>query len=289
MKITKLNDIFIIDSGALNTIFIDTGDGVTLFDTCLSVDAAKKLSKTIGKDVVAILNTHSHADHIGGNSFFENRNNCKTYIHKNELSFCSLPELESALLYGGASFKKGKSKFLCAKPLTNVSTFENHTNLKAEVIELFGHSPGHCGFKINNILYAGDAIFSKEVIEKHKILYLYDVEEYVNSLNKLKNTDFEYIVFCHKGVLSKDDTNGLIDENIKHTEFISGMITDTLKKMLYANADDISAKIMNVLNIPFEAEYFLLVSSTIKGYLKYLEKLEKVTAIIDNGVKWKLI
>jgi len=287
MKITKLNNFFIIDSGALNTVFVDTGDSVTLFDTCLSIDAAKKINKAIDKHVVTILNTHSHADHIGGNSFFESRYNSKTYIHKNELSFCSLPDLESALLYGGASFKKGKSKFLCAKPLTNVSTFENYTDLEVEVIELFGHSPGHCGFKVDNILFAGDAIFSKGVIEKHKILYLYDVEEYINSLSKIRNIDFEHIIFCHKGVLSKNDADSLIDENIKHTEIISEMITDTVKKMSYAGADDISADLMNKLSIPFEIEYFLLVSSTIRGYLKYLENHEIVTPIIDNGVKWK--
>ncbi|MCB4205226.1 MBL fold metallo-hydrolase [Deferribacterales bacterium Es71-Z0220] len=289
MKITKLNDIFVIDSGALNTVFIDTDSGVTLFDTCLNVDTAKKLNKAIGKDVVAVLNTHSHADHIGGNSFFESRYGCKTYIHKNELSFCSLTELESALLYGGASFKKAKSKFLCAKSINNVSTLDNLENKDIEVVELFGHSPGHCGFKINNTLYAGDAIFSKEVIEKHKILYIYDVKEYINSLYKLKEIEFENIIFCHKGILSKDEANSLIDENLNHTITVGNMIRDTLKKRPLITGEDISADLMKDLNIPFEIEYFLLVSSTIKGYLKYLEDIEKVAPVIDNGVKWKLL
>lgn len=289
MKITKLDNFFIIDYGALVSAFVDTGEGVILFDTCLNIDTAKKLDKTIAKNVVAILNTHSHADHIGGSSLFEKRYNCKTYIHKNEFSFCSLPELEPALLYGGASFKSAKSKFLCAKPLLNISTLDSFVNQEIEIIELFGHSPGHCGFKINNVLYAGDALFIKDVIDKHKVLYLYDVQEYINSLNKIKKLEFEHIVLCHKGILSKSDAISLIDENINHTEMISEMILRTLNKLSCARADDISADLMNVLSIPFETEYFLLVSSSIKGYLKYLESHEKVTPIIDNGIKWKLI
>jgi hypothetical protein len=67
------------------------------------------------------------------------------------------------------------------------------------------------------------------------------------------------------------------------------MIRDTLKKRPLITGEDISADLMKDLNIPFEIEYFLLVSSTIKGYLKYLEDIEKVAPVIDNGVKWKLL
>ena len=287
MKITPLNDLFVVDSGALNTVFTVKNDIATLFDTCLNKDNARKLSRAVNFNVGRIINTHSHADHIGGNSFFENKFNCKSFINKREISFCYFPELEPALLYGGCHFSASKSRFLCATGFNSIDTLEN-IETDIEIVELFGHSPGHTGFLINNVLYAGDALFSKEVIDKHKILYLYDVENFVYSLKKIKSLNFEYIVFCHKGIIKKDEAIELISENIAHTEKVCEEILHILK-FSTMNSEEISSKLMQNLNIPFETEYFLLVSSTIKGYLSYLEKNEKIAHLIDKGVKWKRV
>ena len=36
-----------------------------------------------GLNIVAVINTHEHMDHIGGNEAIINATNCKLYAHKN--------------------------------------------------------------------------------------------------------------------------------------------------------------------------------------------------------------
>lgn len=293
MKLIPLNDLFVIDTGAIFTLCSTSDKHTIIFDTSLDRDTAKKIDKLFSSPVKKIVNTHSHADHIGGNLFFQEKYNATTYIQKRELSFCFYPEIESSMLYGGASFNKARGKFLCAKKLCNVKPLEKlveelvEENIKP--VEIFGHSPGHTGFLINDIFFAGDGIFSEEVIKKHKILYIFDSEEFVNSLRKIQTVDFEYLLICHKGIFKKGDVEPLVEKNLKHVNDILDHILRILEKHSPLTADEITLQMIEKYEINLTVEYFLLISSTIKGYLKYLENLGKVVTLLEKGLKWKLV
>ena len=47
-----------------------------------------------------VLNTHSHADHIGGNHLLQQRTGCAVYCPGVEWAFARFPVLEPAYLYG---------------------------------------------------------------------------------------------------------------------------------------------------------------------------------------------
>ncbi|MHB1393925.1 MAG: MBL fold metallo-hydrolase [Clostridia bacterium] len=64
------------EGGALsNSGIIDLGDMTVVFDTFLSVDAARKLRKLAeditGRKTAYVMNSHSHFDHILGNCAFD--------------------------------------------------------------------------------------------------------------------------------------------------------------------------------------------------------------------------
>jgi len=91
-------------------------EGVILFDSCIDESVARKIDKNLSKNISAIVNSHSHADHIGGNYYFQKKYNCSIYVHPSELSFLHRPDLEPSLLNGGFSAQLNSSKFICAKP-----------------------------------------------------------------------------------------------------------------------------------------------------------------------------
>ncbi len=102
-----------------NTYLIDTGN---------DKDAGNKILKIIdeqGWNVKGIINTHSNADHIGGNKVIQDRSNCIILGNNIEKSFTEFPILESSYLYGGYPFKDIRNKFLLAKE-SIVTSIENN-------------------------------------------------------------------------------------------------------------------------------------------------------------------
>src|SRR5699024_8241846 len=98
-----------------------------------------KIINEQGWNVKGIINTHSHADHIGGNKLIEDRTNCDVYASNIEQCFVKYPVLEPALLYGGCPFKDLTGKFLQALK-SNAKNIEESNICGIEYIPLKGHS-----------------------------------------------------------------------------------------------------------------------------------------------------
>ena len=77
---------------------------VCLIDSGNDRDAGKKVKRLLdanGWQLTAIYNTHSNADHIGGNKYLQGQTGCRIYAPGIECAFTRYPALEPAFLYGG--------------------------------------------------------------------------------------------------------------------------------------------------------------------------------------------
>ena len=63
-----------------------------------------------------VINTHSNADHIGGNAFLQQKTQCRIATTPLEAAFIQHPLLEPAFLFGGFPTNTMCNKFLVAKP-----------------------------------------------------------------------------------------------------------------------------------------------------------------------------
>jgi len=69
------NTILLWDEDSKEAILIDPGkDSINLFNEI----------NNLGLTVKYIVNTHGHADHIGGNSYFKNKLKCPIMIHSTD-------------------------------------------------------------------------------------------------------------------------------------------------------------------------------------------------------------
>ena len=85
-------------------------------------------------------NTHSNADHDGGNTLLQNRLGCAVYATPMEKAVVEHPILEPSFLYGGYPFKKLRKKFLMDKPdIAIIHAVDADFRRRVNVICIFCH------------------------------------------------------------------------------------------------------------------------------------------------------
>ena len=96
-------------------VYVADKDHVYLVDSGNDKDAGRKVRQILDKNgwhLAAILNSHSNADHIGGNRYLQGQTGCKVYSGGIEAAFTKSPVLEPSFLYGGYPCKDLRHKFL---------------------------------------------------------------------------------------------------------------------------------------------------------------------------------
>ncbi len=260
---------------------------VYLIDTGNDKDAGKKILKIIEENnwqVQGIINTHSNADHIGGNKVIQSRSNCEVLAHKIEKVFSEYPLLEPSFLYGGYPFKELRNKFLLAQE-SNVTEVENNLPEGLEYFELKGHFFDMIGLKTSDDVYfLADSLFSEETISKYHIFFIYDVKEYLITLDFLETLKGNFYVPSH-GLVTNDITSLINLNRQKITEIASKIYNLCSKEMTF---EEILAQLFTDYHLTMNANQYVLVGSSVKSYLSYLKDEQKITyEFKNNKMVWK--
>ena len=95
-----------------------SGNEVCLIDSGNDKDAGRKVRQVLdanGWKLKAIFNTHSNADHIGGNKYLQAQTGCRIFAPGIECDFINHTLLEPSFLYGGYPCKDLRHKFLMSQ------------------------------------------------------------------------------------------------------------------------------------------------------------------------------
>jgi hydroxyacylglutathione hydrolase len=132
-------------------------DAITL--ECAVIDPGDEGKKIIARinelklKPVAIINTHSHADHIGADADIKNEFNVPIMIHREDAP--NLPEPEKNLsTYAGGAFSAPKADRL----LEDGDTI-TIGSLVLRVTHVPGHSRGCIVLSVEDLLFTGDTLF----------------------------------------------------------------------------------------------------------------------------------
>lgn len=262
---------------------------VYLIDTGNDKDAGKKILKIIdeqGWKVKGIITTHSNADHIGGNKVIQDRTNCTILAYNIEKSFTEFPILESSFLYGGYPFKDIRNKFLLAKESV-VTPIENNLPDGLEFFTLKGHFFDMIGIKTSdNVYFLADSLFSKETITKYHLFFIYDVREFLNTLDYLNTLNGNLYIPSH--CEATNNISSLIELNRNKVQEIIDKIYNVCEKEM--SFEEILKYIFDEYNLTMNANQYVLVGSTIRSYLSYLLDENKLSyEFKDNKMLWKQV
>lgn len=262
---------------------------VCLIDSGNDKEAGKKILKIIneqGWNVKYIINTHSNADHIGGNKLIQDRTNCIILANNVEKAFTEFPILESSFLYGGYPFKDIRNKFLLAKESV-VTPLDNNLPDGLEYFSLKGHFFDMIGIKTSdNVYFLADSLFSEETITKYHLFYIYDVKEFLNTLDYLETLEGDVFIPSH--CAETDNISSLIKINKSKVNEIIDMICNACKNGI--TFEQLLKYIFDKFNLVMNANQYVLVGSTIRSYLSYLLDENKLCyEFKNNEMLWKQI
>lgn len=258
-----------------------------LIDTGLDDDQGRKALnavRSLNCELKAVINTHSHADHIGGNSFVEKRTNVEIFGPLEEVPYIRNPVLEPVMLYGGNPVPELLSKFFMAKP-SSAKPFEN-VSLPFKLVDLRGHSPGMVGIQTDQVFFVADAYTSIDLLRKHVIPYTYDPKLALRTLESMLDTKGLISVPFHGEPSMKPEEE--IEANISAIQKTRETLLEVLKDNL--STCELISKVLSKLDVKIvnTALYFLY-ESALKGYLAWLKQEGLIISKVESHkVIWML-
>lgn len=266
---------------------MNEGD-VCLIDSGNDKDAAKKVLKILDANawtLKMVINTHSHADHIGGNRLLQERTGCKIYAAGTDRVFISHPVLEPSLLYGGYPCKELRNKFLMAQESVAEELTEAVLPEGMEMLRLDGHSLSMTALKTaDGVWFLADSLAGDMGIEKYHVSFLYDVKGYLESLEKIKHLTGTLFVPAHAE--ATEDIVPLVQRNIDKVVEITGVLKKICEEP--KRFEDILKLIFDHYGLTMDFNQYVLVGSTIRSYLSYLHDDGDVAVVFaDNQLYYK--
>lgn len=221
MDLVRLADGVHYLRGAVNCGLVETESGLLAVDTGLDRGAANRIvraAEELGRPLVAILNTHAHADHHGGNAHLVRRLGIPVYAPAVEEAVIREPRYEPVYLFGGAEPVGAlANKFLQAEPspvdhVVRPGATVTIDGRALEIVDLAGHSLAQVGVRAGSVVLAADAFFGVEPLAKHGIPFLVDAGRMRRSLDALRALEgAAWLVPGHGEAL--DDPDATLDAN----------------------------------------------------------------------------
>lgn len=295
-------------------LYVEGGSAV-LIDSGNDQEAGRQINKLLterGWNLTLIVNTHSNADHIGGNAFLQSKTGCRIASTRAEAAFVETPLLEPSFLYGGYPSKELRNKFLMAKEskvtdiigaFPNAETIDvpadsaasesfnpvQFAGTQLEAVSLPGHYFGMIGIRTpDNVFFTADSVFPARVIDKYHLFYIFDAAAFLSTLDYLAAAEAELFVPSHGVPAGKEEFVEVIKANRNKvreiSDVIAGFISDGGSG---AGFDDILAHVCAHYRIALDINQYVLVGNTLRSHLMYLYGQKRLRYEFEGGrMRW---
>lgn len=290
MAVMELTSRVAVVPGGVN-IGVLRGDAgrCVLVDAGLHETAAKKAIKAVreelGGEVAAVLTTHGHADHFGGNATVVKRTGATVYAPAIDEAVLRYPILQPSLLFAGAEpppTMRGNFLLAEASPVDQVVSGDRVEieGIDVAVVPLRGHSPGQLGYVVDGVFFCADVVLPESVLDKYKIPYLYSLTEHLASLERCGEVTSQAVVPGHGPVL--DDIGAVRDTN-------RSLALDVVERLLafageWSAAEELLTRLLNHYGAATaDAPGFYLLQPTVYAFLSHLQREGRVAHEVRQG------
>lgn len=258
-------------------------NGVYLIDSGIDKDMGRRIRRILderGWNLLGILNTHSNSDHIGGNAYLQKQTGCKIFSGGIEKCFTEHTILEPAFLYGGFPCADLRHKFLLADESEATDFFAPEFPSELEIIPLPGHFFDMVGFRTpDDVVFLADCLSSRATLEKYGITFIYDVGEYLKTLESVKTMSAKMFVPSHAD--ATENITELAQFNIDKVNEIAGKILAICSEPI--SFERILARLFTDYKLKMTFEQNVLVGSTVRSYLAWLRDSGRVEILFEDN------
>ena len=288
MELQQITGDSAIIPGSVNIGVVMSGSDCLLIDTGLDRQAGKQILRCLdqaGLTPKVIINTHSHADHFGGNAVIREQTGAKVYASPLEKAIIENPYLEPFYLFSAAPVKELASRFLMAPACAVDGVLTpgpfSAAGFDLEIIALPGHSPNQIGVvTADNVCFTADAYFGESIIEKYGMPYCADVSAAVDTLGMLWQSNYSRYVPSHGEVQYKSTETIL--KNV-------AVMEKTLEQILAIftagphTREEILADVMMANGRELNPVQYVLNHGTITACLSHLHRISKAAYFFKDG------
>jgi glyoxylase-like metal-dependent hydrolase (beta-lactamase superfamily II) len=282
---------WVIPGGVNIGVLVNDDEQIVLVDTGLNESSARKAIKVVreelGGDIVAVLTTHAHADHFGGNAAIVKRTGANVHAPRFDEAFLRYPLLQPASLFGGADpLDTLRGNFLLADPSPVDAVIEPGAHeiagIRLDAVPLFGHSPGQLGYLVGDVFFCADVVLPENVLDKYRIPYLFSLTEHLIALERARDTPHRVAVAGHGPVLEDGQLEAAIDRNAALAHRVAEAILELTATPRTAEA--ILEGILRRFDAPVvDAPSFYLLQPTVFAYLGHLNRSGAITHEVREG------
>ena len=223
-------------------------------------------------------------DHIKGNRAFKNILNSDIYAQPEEIPFGIYPGIEKLYLYSAVPPTFFNNSFFSAKGVNISDINERKPNLNYH--KLPGHSQGHTVFSKYGCVFTGDLVFERRIAEKYGYLYMIDIAQQLDSLQKIRGINGECFIPSHGPVIDRSSFSELVDFNM---DFIKNQIDEFMDYFsMPITLDELTGKFAVKIKFNGDLPNYYLLRSYVSAVIKYhLEKKHINGFLSEKGLMFE--
>ncbi len=276
-------ELFLIDSGDCDE------DGEML---------ARELRKLFpGKLLKAVINTHGHSDHCGGNSALKKAFGCEIWAPRAERIFIENPGVPLDIYWGGRHFTAGDVPVFrtiepCGvdRPLDEGELDLGEICLK--LLALPGHFYDQLGIVVtdkssgNRTFFMGDAFFGVEMIKRYWIPFMQDPYLFRESVCRIEDESADCFIPSHGTPLDRWNLPAMAELNKIMTLEAESLIVKIVRKGP-ATCEEILKAVADYAGLSMKLSQYVLIGSTIRSYVSRLYNDGRLRyEVKDNRLLW---
>jgi glyoxylase-like metal-dependent hydrolase (beta-lactamase superfamily II) len=274
---------YYVESPSKVGIWVPDGKEAWLIDSGNDKDMGKRLLKLLdsnGWELKAVLNTHSHADHTGGNRILQERTGCRVYGNGMECAFANYPVLKPSFLYGGYPPDPLRNKFLMGTSSAMEQLTEAVLPPGIRTVPLRGHFFDMTGFATaDGVIFLADSVISEKVLGKYSLSFLIDVQAYLDTLDRIENLEGSLFIPSHAEAAA--DIRPLVRANREKVQENIARILELCRTP--KSFEDILAGLFEAFGLALDWGQYALAGCTLRSYLSYLFDSEKVKSHFEKS------